>query len=1209
MPSTPTLPSLIPALKGDKGLYVSPTWDAGEIPYRKDSWLKHNNALWLALRKTSVEPSDAAPDDWFKEIDLQDVADSTESAAESAALSRAWASQPVGEDVEGAPSGSRSALHQAVRSETGASLSQAWGSQPVGEDVTGAAPGSRSAFHWATTAANAVSAGLTSISNAVSGGVGAIGSAASDALSALGTALSSATGAINTAGSTQTGNVNAAAAAQLNSIAQAIGAKFYASTADALSKGLASVTLGSGGSGATVTGQFPIGTSNGGGTQGLFLVNVAGGTITSIIKILNPGRGYASAPTTFDTSAIAGLTGATFIATIGQNRVAGEYFATPGAASPALFDFYVVATSTTATLVGSGPDLASVNELRNAGGSRNLHADPFFTESSVRLGLRGRSDVSPYSFGSGWTGIQAPPANCPYPAGKVLVRSSSNLDHTIRYALDQLEDPVYPGDVVEFGAEIAASAAGGAGVQNVLSYAFYGREGTIIGVGTTIASTTGNPLDTTFRLFRTGLVTVPANACMLVVSSVWTGAAQGQYWTGVQFCKGAIASKPVQRLPTPDAGNRIRALEDGSLASPRNNGVMRRTTHSGATKNFPQGTGTPAGVTFAAFGGYGTNYLAAACPAIGFNGIDHPWQWAPSEATGPARLTVIVRTAASGVNCLNRGRTIAWGWIDCDPSSGSAGNEPIQLLDPVTGAPKTVMPADLLDVFSISFFGTTKTGDLATGVFIQYCLSFSNMDPNFPGYSIPASPLGAPFAKFGPGYGSVNTTLAWYPGLLLMTGPVTATKTPSSTFAGAISASTGDLPPDLAALPQRIWSVVNMETWLYWFGMQHRPPSCTNFEARFTWAGSYPSNPSGQFEEGVCIKETAAGTKTLTLKASIGSVLYVTKTTSIKTAANTAGAGTTRRLLVLGSSLAQNAGINSEILKLVADTSINPGGAATGMNVVNVGTVGTAPIQNEGRSGQSIGIYFSPGDKFYNPGTQTFDITYYINTHRAGVAPTDIIIGDPFWSVASASSDAAAASNAAGTVNLIETMIASIAAWNTANPGALINTMIWFPPHQPEFGQDGEARSLVGSVMQHQRNRNLREAAKLYAATFTTAREANRIFALGFNVVGDASAATARYAPQPRNPGVRALISTTNGPYATHAAMVADAVNIVDTTIVQVGTPAPGSYWVKQGAGANGGFRPVNETDGFVRRIIDSTHGCPYREMAQQVFACMKNNL
>jgi hypothetical protein len=47
---------------------------------------------------------------------------------------------------------------------------------------------------------------------------------------------------------------------------------------------------------------------------------------------------------------------------------------------------------------------------------------------------------------------------------------------------------------------------------------------------------------------------------------------------------------------------------------------------------------------------------------------------------------------------------------------------------------------------------------------------------------------------------------------------------------------------------------------------------------------------------------------------------------------------------------------------------------------------------------------------------------------------------------------------------------------------------------------------------------------------------------------------------------------------------------------------------VNEGAGATGGFRAAGETDGFVRLIQDSTHGCPYREMAQQVFACMKNN-
>jgi hypothetical protein len=1090
-----------------------------------------------------------------------------------------------------------------VESKASAYLSQAWSSQPVGEDVVGAAPGSRSAFHWATTAANAVAAGLQSISDAVTAGIQSISNAGTVVLGSIADAVNT---ALQTIGLAQTNSVNAvntAAAAQLNSISQAIGAKVYASTADALSKGLASVTLGNGGSGASVTGQFPIGTSNGGGTQGLFLVNVAGGTITSIVKILNPGRGYTSAPTTFDTSAIAGLTGATFTATIGQNRVTGDYFATPGAALPALFDFYVVASLTTATLVGSGPDLASVQELRNAGGNRNLHPDPFNTESVIQTGLRGRSDVSPFTFGPNWA-IQSAPAASPYQGGKVLFRASANQNYEIRWALEQLEDPILPGDIIEFGAEIAANAATTA-VQNLFHYGFYGKEGVLIGALTTIASTSGNPLDTTFRLFRTGAIVVPANAYMFRVNPLWTGVAQGQYWASLQLCRGAIASKPVQRLSVPDLGNRLRTLEANAAANPSNNVLMRRTVYASSVSSFLAGTGTPLGSNFFSFAGLGSSYLAAACPVGGFNAISQTWTWTPSETTGAARITVVVRTAATGANPLNRGKAIAWGYIDCDPTTGSAGTEPIQLFDPATGAPKTVMPADLLDVFSLAFYGTTKSGDLAVQMYANTCSSFSNVDSAVTGGSIPASPIGSPFGKFGPGFGSIGGNV-WYPNLLLLTTPVTATRIPSPSFAAAVFASLGDVAPALDSVPAKIWNIVGMWQVLNYSGMQKRAPERTDFTVTYTYVGTYNGNPytgnmGAQFEEGVSIQETAAGTKNVTIKACIGDVAYATKTFPIVTVAAAAGAGTTRRLLGLGSSLMQNAGLQTEILKLVADTTINPGGAATGMNLVNVGTVGSAPNLNEGRSGQPTGIYFTAGDKFYNGGT--FDFANYVATYLAGVPPTDVVFGDPFWDVASAQTDQAALAAAQGAAGRVQQMITSIQAYETTN-AVNINKMIWCSPMQPRYGQDGEPRGLGATVSQHQRWSNLRIAAGVYLSTFA-GKEAQRIFPLAFNVVGNSDAVTARYQWQPRTPGVKALVNAAHGPYATYAAMVAAANVINDGEIVGDGT----AYWVKMGSGVNGGFRPVSEVDGFVRRVIDSTHGTVYREIAQQVYACMKNNL
>ncbi|MES2043584.1 MAG: hypothetical protein V4475_06890 [Pseudomonadota bacterium] len=955
------------------------------------------------------------------------------------------------------------------------------------------------------------------------------------------------------------------------------------------------------------------------------LYDVVGGAVTNV-RMLFGGLFIGSGTPTMPTVVLAnGGSGAVTLAG-GLYFAAGQgYWAT--SADGRTLDRIVNTAGAPASNSAAVPSLylkAVVDELRAAPGSKNLFPDPFFigtyvgADSSARPQGFGKSLAdSPYKlYGAGWLGLTDPIAGAPYPDGKILTRiGGSNLASPVMIlALERMG--IYPGDVIQIAFEAALVAAGASQTSGQFcSGQWTGAAGGDVGGGgfAAITLSAGSPMNTTWRTYKTASLTVPANATTLRLSwDLWAGFAN-YGMASFQIVKGAALDKPVQRLAPPDAANRIAQLELGSPTNPANNTNMRRTTYDSAVTKSLVGITLNRGSTFTAQGAFAGNYLAAAFPAGGFNCLSMAWTYAAVEATAPARIFAVVRTSIDGtygasvpIECANMGKIIAWGWIDVDPLAGNAGNEPIQLFawdgTGVPSVPKTVLASDLLDIWSVAFIGVTRAGELAAAINISYA-DMTNSDPDFPGYRIASSLHGLVDA----GFGTVGASANLAPTMLLATNPVTKAITPTPMYAAKIAAYL-DETPDLAALPPRIWNVVGMETWLYWFGMQHRSPSRTNFQAGYTWAGSYPANPSGQFEEGVCIKETTASTKTLTIQASVGGTLYATKTTSVKTVANTAAAGTTRRLLVLGSSLAQNAGINTEILNLVADTTINPGGAATGMNVVNVGTVGSAPYLNEGRSGQSIGVYFSPGDKFYNATVSDFDITNYINTYLAGVAPTDIIIGDPFWSVASATNDSAAAAGAVSCAALVERMITSINAWNMANPGSLINTIIWYPPHQPERGQDGEVRSLVGSVMQHQRNRNLREVAKLYATQFGTSREANRIFACGFNVVGNAETSVARYTVAPANPGVRARISTTHGPYTDYAAMLAAANVIADNEIVQVGTPNAVSFWVKQGAGSTGGFRAANEGDGFVRRIIDSTHGCPYREMAQQVFACMKNN-
>lgn len=54
-------------LRGPQGVYPFGAWVAGT--YQKHSVVSHNNAVWLSLKVTAVEPSDAATADWAKWMD------------------------------------------------------------------------------------------------------------------------------------------------------------------------------------------------------------------------------------------------------------------------------------------------------------------------------------------------------------------------------------------------------------------------------------------------------------------------------------------------------------------------------------------------------------------------------------------------------------------------------------------------------------------------------------------------------------------------------------------------------------------------------------------------------------------------------------------------------------------------------------------------------------------------------------------------------------------------------------------------------------------------------------------------------------------------------------------------------------------------------------------------------------------------------------
>jgi hypothetical protein len=988
------------------------------------------------------------------------------------------------------------------------------------------------------------------------------------------------------------------AGALIGAAAAAGGAKIYASQADALSNGVVSATITAGGSGGT-TGAYTVPTTGGGGTQGLARVTVSGGAITAVNSILNKGRGYTSAPT-FDLSGITGLTGATLTGVIGQNEPVGRYWGV-ASATPSLYDFYVTATVSTATLLGSAPDLASITELRNAGTDRNLWPDPFFTDTSISAtlttgdGLRGIVADSPYTFynvtPAGTIAIQAAPAAWGYPGANILRRQSVNAAPAMVVNLDRFGAAINAGDNIQFAFEGGLLAAGGPFTSGTMvSGTWRDRSGVVIGSTVTlIVLTAGVPLSATVRQYVTAQLTVPAGAVRMDISLPWLAAVSQDYgFTGFQMVvNGTVRSKAIQRPPLADGSNRIKALEDSSPGAPANGVLLRRTTYASAVSNFPQGTGTPLGAALASFSGYGSSMLAAACPAVGFNGIADAWTWQPSPTLGPARIYVAVRTSVSGINPIVGGKTLAVGFIDVEPNSGSAGGAAIQLFDPFTKLPKTVMPADLLDVLGLAYFGVTTAGGPATGMWISRILSLSNIDPTFPGYYI------ANGSGLSSGFPSVaSSTQSWYPSLLLMTSPVTKVATPAGPLITAVASRVEEV-PSLAGLPQKLWGIVGHTMDINYAPLMLRDARRTivNPTLSIGIPGTYPTNPSATLNECFRFQPAAAGNCSLLLTAALQDTPYDSRTVNITTIAASGGSGTSR-FLMLGDSMTAGAGMQLALNTLAAADGVT--------GIVNVGTMGTNPTKNEGYSGQGLGIFFTAGNPFYNPSTLTFDFAYYVANSLAGVPPTHVLIAGGFWHVASSNNDSAALSAAISCCNTMATMIASIHAYDPT-----MKVGVWSQPSSPREPQDGEPRPVTG-IAPAQRHRSLKILAAQVIATFS-GLEASKTFVLGTNAVMNPETAYAKNAYEPLNDA--ALYALTVQTYANYAAMTADLAK-TEGTVAKVTNGSGFLYFIKQFASGVGYWRPVSSEDGFVRRWTDTIHNAfGWKQMGEQCFAWIKNNM
>lgn len=361
-------------------------------------------------------------------------------------------------------------------------------------------------------------AGATQTGNVNTAGTtqtGNVNSAGGTQVAAVNSAGATQVGNVNTAGTTQTGNVNSAGGTQVAAVAAqgvtstglvttegnnqvdrviaASATKIYDSTADALSNGVQTAVVNAPGTGGT-NGPYTVPINNGGGTQGLLKITVAGNALSAINKILNPGKNFATPPTTIDLTGT-GLTGATITTTIGANQTLGTYFGVK-TATAGLFDWYQVTAGPAATFIGTAPSLAQVLEIQNAGGTKNLWPDPFFINTNLAVGYGSSAADTPYTFNATtWDPVVADSLS-PYPDGKVIQRPIGASTTTMLLLLDSLG--LAEGDVFQIAMEARSRSSGPYTSAAFVTLTFRNRAGaTIAGGGNVLVPTAANPLTNT----------------------------------------------------------------------------------------------------------------------------------------------------------------------------------------------------------------------------------------------------------------------------------------------------------------------------------------------------------------------------------------------------------------------------------------------------------------------------------------------------------------------------------------------------------------------------------------------------------------------------------------------------------------------------------------------------------------------------------------
>jgi lysophospholipase L1-like esterase len=597
----------------------------------------------------------------------------------------------------------------------------------------------------------------------------------------------------------------------------------------------------------------------------------------------------------------------------------------------------------------------------------------------------------------------------------------------------------------------------------------------------------------------------------------------------------------VSGLDWPNLGDEIRAEATSNTAITSTNTANIATntanlayaTISVTDVTYASGTTTLNGTGFTTvprdspFTGWGEVYTPS---GVSFNAIQVAslTRTAVLETSKWRTLYAVVKTAGSA-SAAPSGTVVAVGSVTVNPGNDTLTDETILLRNPSTNALITLTNTDFSSHYFIGIYARNASDARAS------CGEPLGTMPNTAGqsyYLTSSDPLGA-----GASWLTYTQNLRLGFRHLLLTSPAETTGyEPTSEFVNDIQAQfpvdSADYVPTLV-VPPTIYAVQGREVNIYFDNLVLEDISRYNVDVttsgslgdhqneRWTWV------PSGELPSGlVSITLHDKGTSTQLASAS-----------TIRRAAGSGwGSGLTKKVMMIGDSLTNDATITQTLLDIDA-TDV--------MSITLYGTRGTAPNRHEGRGGWTVTSYTSAThvDSTPNPfwrasGTPAVDFGWYL-TQNAYPAMDWVLIQLGTNDVFSATSDGAAVSAAQAAFIRMDTLITSIKASDANTKVGLVIA----PP--PSFDQDSFGANYGAGQTRWRFKRNILIWARDLIARYQGRESPDRIFIVPSNTALDTVNNMSRASSAPVNS--RSAVTSTRQNNGVHPAtsgyqQIADAI-------------------------------------------------------------------